>query len=75
MSGSLYNPSVEQQVIIVCRESNADYDSGDNSAEVNQALQAGWQVVSVTGAGAGAGSKERWLCAVCFFVVLERRRQ
>lgn len=62
MSGTLYNPTVEQMVVI--------WHEPDSTREINKHLQDGWQVVSVTGAGAGEESDLR----ILFFVVLERRR-
>jgi hypothetical protein len=60
VSGTLYNPAVEQRVVVW-------HSHAFNIDEINGMLNDGWQVVSVTGAGGGND-------AVFFFVVLERRR-
>lgn len=65
MSGTLYNPAVEQMVQVW-----SDDDSSSATDGINDLLREGWQVVSVTGAGAG----NEYSYGICFFVVLERRR-
>lgn len=78
MSGSLYNAAVDQTVRVWSSQ-----DRSDSTKEIDALLREGWQVVSVTGAGAGAGAPtgEREYgppvaidTRVYFFVVLERRR-
>lgn len=65
MSGKAYQQNVEQKVI-VCKN---DYDR-----ELNDHLDDGWRIVSVTGAGSGAGSEGIYDHAVYFLVVLEKPR-
>jgi hypothetical protein len=45
MSSDLYNPAVEQMVEV--------WSDSDSTKAINELLRDGWQVVSVTGAGAG----------------------
>lgn len=68
MSTVLYNPAIEQRVLIVDSFPNAT--SYNTITELNGLLSDGWQVVSVTSAGAAAPG---WWC-IQFFVILERRR-
>jgi hypothetical protein len=67
VSGTLYNPAVEQTVRVWSSHS-ADTE------EINNLLKDGWQIVSVTGAGAGGGGEDSYSHEHSFFVVLERRR-
>ncbi len=63
MGGMIYNPSVEQTFRV--------WRSPDGCDEgIEELLRDGWQIVSVTGAGASHPTDSD----VYFFVVLERRR-
>jgi len=64
MSSVLYNAAVEQTFSVWSAKGSESDES------IKSLLKEGWQIVSVTGAGAG----QQHFSSVCFFVVLERRR-